>query len=144
MRKLVLGVALLVSCAVGYAGPLQSLNKNQVMKVLGNKTITTIPLNTLQGQLIANNKVSVFFAKDGQLIGRFESKPDNNPQSDEGTWKVNANGQTCVSWKTWTENKPVCVYAYKLANSLLFVNTANKFESMVLTDNIADGNQVGA
>jgi hypothetical protein len=143
MRKLGLAVVLMFGCISSYAESMQALKKNEVVKTLENKTITTIPLTTLHGDLI-DNTATVFFSKDGKLLGRFETKPENNPQSDEGTWKVNANGQTCVSWKSWNDSKQICVYIYKLSNSLIFVNTANKFESMVLSGKIVSGNQVGS
>lgn len=143
MKKLPLTLALLLlSSSFAYAQALQSMDKKQVMKALENKTITTIPLVTLHGNLIPDNTASIFFDKEGKVSGQFSSKPANDPQSDQGTWQVKADGQTCVTWQTWTQNKPICVYAYKLANSIVFVNVDKKFESMVLADNIQSGNQI--
>jgi hypothetical protein len=111
------------------------------MKTLEDKTINTIPLASLHGNLIPNS-VSVYFGKAGKLMGQFANKPENDPQSDQGTWQVKTDGQICVSWKVWTNDKPICVYAYKLANSLVFINTDHKFESMVISENIQSGNQL--
>lgn len=142
MKKFILVFALLTfGCSFSYAASMQSMNKNQVMKVLEDKTITTVPLVTLHDNLTPNT-VTVYFGKKGELVGQFVNKPENDPQSDEGTWQVKADGKVCVSWKVWTKNNPVCVYTYKLANSLVFINTANKFESMVLSNNIQSGNQI--
>jgi len=143
MKKSILIFALLIfSCSMSYAASIQSMDKNQVTNALEDKTITTVPLATLHGNLISNT-VSVYFGKGGKLIGQFTNKPNNDPQSDKGTWEVKANGQVCVQWKVWTNNNPICVYTYKLSNSLVFINTDNKFESMVLFDKIHTGNQVG-
>ncbi len=142
MKKIAITTAiLLASSSLSYAASLQSMDKTLITKALEDKTITTVPLVTLHNSLIANT-VSVYFGKKGQLLGQFTNKPDNDPQNDQGTWQVKADGQVCVSWKVWTNNNPICVYAYKLANSLVFVNTSNKFESMVLSDGIKSGNQV--
>lgn len=142
MKKLSL-ICLLLSfgCSLSYATSLQSLDKNQVMKALENKTITTVPLVTLHGDLIPNT-VTVYFGKDQKLVGQFANKPKNDPQNDVGTWQVKDDGQFCVDWKTWTNNRPTCVYTYKLSNSLVFINSSNKFESMVMTDNIKSGNRI--
>ncbi len=142
MGKLTLVFAFFIfSCSFSYAASLQSMSKNQIMQALEGNTITTVPLVTLHGNLVTNT-ASVYFGKGGQLVGQFANKPDNDSQSDQGTWQAKANGQICVSWKTWTNNNPVCVYTYKLANSLVFINTNNKFESMVLSNSIQSGNQI--
>lgn len=142
MKRLILICALLIcGCSFSYAASIQALNKGQAIKALEDKTITTVPIVTLHGNLISNT-VSVYFGKGKEIIGQFANKPENDPQSDEGTWQVKADGQTCVNWKVWSQKGPTCVYIYKLANGLVFVNTANKFESMVLSDDIKAGNQV--
>lgn len=142
MKKLTVVCGLIaLCCSFSYAASMQSLNKNQVMKTLEDKTITTVPLVTLHGNLVTNT-ATVYFGKKGEVVGEFENKPENDPQSDQGTWQAKADGQICVTWKAWTKDKPTCVYTYKLANGLVFVNTANKFESMVLTNGIQSGNRV--
>jgi hypothetical protein len=142
MKKLALICLLLTfGCSLSYAESIQSLSKNEVLKALENKTITTVPLVTLHGKLVPNT-VSVYFGKQEMLVGKFAEKPKNDPQNDQGTWQVKDDGQFCVSWKVWTNNRPICVYTYKLANSLVFINTDKKFESMVLTDSIQSGNQL--
>lgn len=141
-KNILIAIALLTfGCSYSYAATLQSLDKNQVTKALENKTITTVPLVTLHKHLVPNT-VSVYFGKKGELSGQFANKPENDPQTDQGTWQVKDDGQVCVNWKEWTKNKPTCVYTYKLENSLVFINVDNKFESMALLDKIQSGNQV--
>jgi len=56
------------------------------------------------------DSVTVYFADDETLQGKFAKKPDDEPQEDKGNWSVEADGN---------------------------------FESLVLKDDMASGNQVG-
>lgn len=143
MKKLALwSVILLFSSTLGFAATLKSLNKEQVTSVFQDKTITTIPLLTLNDKLV-NNTITIYLAKDGKMNGQFATKPENDPQSDQGTWLVKTNGALCATWQHMNNQKPICVAVYKLNNSLVLVNAdTNKFESMVLNENIKDGNQM--
>lgn len=143
MKKSVLLSALIILLvsSLGFAATLKSLTKEQVTNAFQDKTITTIPLLTLNDKLV-NNTITVYFAKDGKINGQFATKPDNDPQTDQGTWMVKANGTLCAKWDHMNNQKPICVFVYKLNNSLVFANAdTNKFESMVLNENIKDGNQ---
>lgn len=134
-------LALLVS-NLGFANTLHPLSKDQAMKAFEDKTITTVPMVTLHGKLLDNNPITVFFSKDKQMTGKYANKPENEPQDDKGSWNVKANGVLCVTWQHW-ETAPICVYAYKLADSIIFVNAdTNKFESMVMDDHIQVGNKM--
>ncbi len=142
MKKLALIFFVLsLSSSLGYAATLQSMSKAEITQALEDKTIVTIPVVTLHGNLVSNT-ASIYFGKDGLLVGQFANKPDNDPQNDQGTWQAKANGQVCVNWKVWTNGKETCVYTYKLANGLIFINTNHKFESMALSNNIQSGNKI--
>ncbi len=144
MKKLALlsVVILFFVSPLGFAASMHSLNKEQVTNALQDKTMTTIPLLTLNGKLV-NNTISMYFSKDSKLTGQFANKPDNDPQSDQGTWTIKPNGVLCTTWQHLNKQKPICVFVYKLQNGLVFVNIeTNKFESMALDENIKDGNQV--
>lgn len=142
MKKIIYLCAFaLIYTSFSHAATLQSMNKTQATKALENKTITTVPMVTIDNKLIDNNSVTVYFGKDNEVIGKFATKPENNPQDDKGTWMVKDSGTVCVTWKQWEHNTPICINVYKTSNSLVFINAdTNKFESMVLLNNIKTGN----
>lgn len=144
-KSALLSALVLVSVSsLSFAASLHSLSKDQVMNALQDKTITSIPVITLNGQIINNNTFTGYFGKNGQLSGQLTNAPTNgDPQSDQGTWQVKPNGVTCVTWQHWNQGKPVCIYLYDAKNSLIFINTiSGNFESMVLKNTIQNGNQV--
>lgn len=144
MKKLIVvaSTVLFAISSVAFATSMQSLNKSQVTKSIEDKTITTIPLVTVNGQL-TNNTFTGYFNKNGQLNGQLTNKPDDGPQADQGKWMVKADGALCATWDNWNKGKSICVAVYKLQNGMLFVNTENKkIETMVLDSNIQAGNKI--
>lgn len=144
MKKSVMlvSIVLLSLSAFAFGASMQSLSKAQTTQQIAGKTITTIPLITLNDQLIANSFTG-FFDKNGQMKGQLASKPDNDPQTDEGKWIVKPDGTLCATWQHWHQNKPICVSIYKLTNGMLLVNQHNKkIETLILKENIKDGNQL--
>jgi len=134
-------IALLFS-GITFAASMQSLSQNALNDQLKNKTITTIPLVTLNGALI-NNTFTGFFAADGKLQGQLNNAPSNGPKADTGSWMVKANGALCATWNHWNDNKPLCVLVYKVNNGMVFINEDNqKLETIILDDNIRSGNQI--
>lgn len=145
MKKLQLAstIALLFVTSLCFATNLESLNKAQVTKQVQGNTITTVPMATLQGKLLNNNPVTVFFDKNGSVRGQFAEKPADSDQTDTGTWKVSADGTLCATWQHWDNSKPICVQVYNLNNALVFVNAKNKkFETMIMMENIKSGNKM--
>lgn len=147
MKKIGL-ISAVILCAistVSFGANLSALNKNQIMKDMEDKTMSTVPLVTLNNQLTSNT-VTFYFGKEGKMMGQFATKPDNNdPQNDTGTWKVSSNGTLCVEWQHWNNASPICVNVYGLNNGYLFVNTkTHNFESMALKDSVKGGNQLSS
>jgi len=132
---------LLALSTLNYASTISSLNKSEAMNTLGDRTMTTISAATLNGKVIPNSFTG-YFAKDGTMNGGFVNKPDDAPQTDKGTWKVSNDGKVCVTWEQWFNGKEQCVYLYQLTNGLLIINTDKGFESLVLKDDLKDGNQM--
>ncbi len=132
---------LLSISSISFAASIQSMNKEQITKTMAGKTITTIPLTTLNGQLM-NNSFTGFFDKNGTVTGQFANKPENTVQNDQGTWKVKSNGTLCTMWHNWDGGKEVCMHVYKLNNGLVFVNEGNRIETIILDTNIQTGNQM--
>ena len=142
VRKVIILFSLLMSvCSLSFAASLQSLDQKGATNALQDKTITTIPLATLKDRLIMT-RVSIYFGADGKVVGKFARKPDNYPQSDMGTWKVQHDGQVCVNWPHWNDGKDMCVYVYNMKNSLVFANPNGYFDSLVLDRFIKSGNHV--
>lgn len=145
MKKLILlfsALSLLTFSSLSSAASLPSQNKMEVTKQFQDKTISTIPLVTINDTLV-NNTFTGYFAKDGTVKGQFATKPDNADISDTGKWKVNSDGSICVTWDHWYENKPICVMTYKVANGLILINQKTKnFETMILSAQSKQGDQL--
>lgn len=135
-------VAIAVLSSVSFAATINSLNKNELNQFLADKTITSVPVITMNNQLTPNTFMG-YFAKDGTINGKLVTQPDNGPQADAGKWNIESNGNLCVTWQHWNNNKPICVSAYKVANGLMLVNTeSHDFETLLLSADIKSGNQL--
>lgn len=135
-------IALTAFSPITLAQSLHSLDKKQVMDMISDKTITTIPLVTLDKQLTTNT-FKGFFDKSGTLTGQLASKPENGPQTDTGTWTVKSNGTLCATWNNWNQKQPICVSVYQVKNGLIFINADSKdLETLVLSPDIKSGNQL--
>lgn len=140
MKKFLSAVCILsVIPSLGFATTLTSLKKEEIIKALSDKTITTIAAVHLNGQLI-DNVFSGYLSKDGKFTGKFEKKPADAPQSDAGSWRASSDGLFCYKWDHWFENKEKCLSVYKVHNGLLFISPTVGFESVVIDKNIQSGN----
>ncbi|AHE66226.1 hypothetical protein [Legionella oakridgensis] len=141
MKKAIAISAVLFSYSA-FAETLTSLSKEEVLSTFQGKTIKSIPLANLDNRLIADSFMG-YFDKNGQITGKFTKKPQgNDPQTDDGTWRVKDDGTLCVTWKHWFNSKEVCALTYPLGNGYLFVNPDNNnFESLIHKD-IKSGNQI--
>ncbi|WP_133127929.1 hypothetical protein [Legionella nagasakiensis] len=142
-KSIVLSAALLPLISYSsFAMSLQSLNKDQLIKTFQGNTVTTVPLTTLDDQLVSN-AISVYLDKDGKSQGKYANPPkDEEPQTDQGTWTAKNDGTFCITWQHWNDGKQGCVFVYKLGNGYLIVNSENNnFESIVLKD-VQYGNQL--
>jgi len=143
-KQLVLSIALFSLSSLSLATSLSSLNSTQAKNALSDKTITTVSEVTLNGNLVENSFTG-YFNKDGTMTGKFANAlSDGTPQTDKGTWKVGTNGQFCITWQTWDHGQQRCVTFYKLNNALLVIGPGNKFETLILDNNIQNGNQMSA
>jgi hypothetical protein len=141
MKKLLIATALLSLSTMSFGTALHSMNKTQVMSFLGNKTITTVPLTTLNSTLIRNSFTG-FFNQNGTMSGQFERNPGNGgPKKDRGHWMVKSDGLTCITWQHWDKGQEKCMTMYQLSNSLLVVGPSHNFETMILNNNVKSGNR---
>lgn len=126
----------------GIAATINSLNKQELNNIISDKTISTVPVITMDNQL-TQNSITVYFGKDGKITGKLTNQPANGPQNDTGTWKIEANGALCVTWQHLNNATPICVTAFKVANGLILINDKNHgFETVLLSGDIKAGNQV--
>lgn len=134
---------LLAAPAISVAGPgtLSPMTKEQITTAFSDKTIKTISAATLDGTVISDSFMG-YFSKDGKSTGRFAKKPNNEPQNDTGTWRVDDNGQFCFKWDHWNKAQDKCVTLYELNNSYLVVNQNNGFESLILKKEMTSGNNM--
>ncbi len=141
MKKLLLLPVLLSISTIGFAASLSPMNKATATSELTDKTITTISAVTLNGKVISDTFTG-YFGKDGKMNGKLASKPADGPQTDQGSWKITADGKVCVTWQSWNNGQEKCVSFYKLSNALLIVNANNGFESLALDNDIQSGNRM--
>ena len=122
------------------------------LKIIYTHRIEKLPLVDSSGRLaglitkqdIIKRQTFKNAAKDGKANGSFESKPENEAQTDTGTWKVDSTGKFCYKWNNWDSGKEKCLSIYKLSNGFLVINGENGFESMILSEQIKSGNQMKA
>lgn len=141
LKQASLALSLIFVSSLGYAATLTSMKKDEVMTTFSDKTVTTVSAATLDGTVISDSFTG-YFSKDGKATGKFANKPNNNPQNDTGTWKVNPDGKFCFKWDHWDNGKEECVSIYKLSNSYLIINEDNGFESLILSKDIQSGNSM--
>lgn len=142
MKKIAIISLAVVMSTAGFAASMNSLNKNELTNMISDKTITSVPLITMDNQLTPNTFTG-YFGKDGTINGKLSNQPENGPQADNGTYKINADGSLCVTWQHWNNTSPICVSAYKVGNGLMLVNTkSHDFETLLLSSDIKTGNQI--
>jgi hypothetical protein len=144
MKKIAIVSAIAVAAisTVSFANAINSLKQNELKQILTDKTISSAPVITMDNHLTPNT-FSGYFAKDGTINGKLANQPDNGPQADAGKYKIEANGNLCVTWDHWNNQKPICVSAYKVGNGLMLVNTeSHDFENLLLSSDIKAGNQL--
>lgn len=143
MKKalILLAASMVAVSSVSFAQSIHSLSKDQVTKMFADHTFTTLPVTTLNGDVM-NNTFTGYWGNDGKMKGSFANKPDNDPQSDDGTWMVKNDGSLCATWSHWDNGKQVCVHAYETKNAVIFINAENKLETIVLINDIKSGNQL--
>ncbi len=144
MKKSALSVLVLwFVSTLCFAAPLNSLSKDQVIQNLQDKTLTLVPLMTSDGALI-NNSITAYFSPQGQVTGKVATKFDeDDPQLDQGTWVVDADGMLCTTWQHWDIKRAICVVMYEFDNGFIFVDPkTNKVQMIAFKINTETGNQV--
>ena len=137
MKKtaIALGAALIAVSSLGFAATLNSLDKDQVKQAFVNKTYTSIGITHLNDQSI--HDIFVGSMDDmGKIHGKFSHAPPQGPQSDEGVYTIKDDGQICITWQHWQQNKEFCVYVYGTNNAYVLVDVNNTFHTVFLKTDV--------
>jgi len=105
----------MMTCSIGYAATLPSLNKSEFVKAFVNKTSSSIATDNLNGQTI-DNTFSMFLDDHGNIIGKMSHKPENEPQTDKGKYVIQKDGTAYITWQNWDGAKKLCFHAFDTQN----------------------------
>ncbi|MCX7120964.1 MAG: hypothetical protein NTZ67_04215 [Gammaproteobacteria bacterium] len=134
-------VTLTTLSTVSFGLTLHSMKKAQVIKAFVNNTATTIPTASLDGKMI-QNIISVFLDKKGNIFGRMESKPENEPQSDQGTYIIKNNGTLEITWQHWDNNKTLHAHFFNTKNAYITIDNDTVFHTVFMKAQIQAGNHL--
>lgn len=114
------------------AATLQSLPKDKVMQLLQSKSISTMPLTTLNSKQMCSTWTGEF-SEDGKVKATMDPKPSDAVAMDNGTWTVSEDGLLCITWQKWKaeSNHKGCVYLYEVQNGYLVMLDDGKIESII-------------
>lgn len=146
MKKIFSGFiisSLLAMSNSSFADTLKPLTKTQVKNAFINKTITSVPIDILNGQAIANNFIA-FLDDKGNIYGKLAQKPEHAMQTDKGAYTINNDGSVCITWQHWDDEKKFCFNVYDTKNAYLSIDQNNVFHTAFLKDLIQPGNQITA
>lgn len=140
IRELVFLASISLS-SFGVAATLQAMNKTQMEQAFIKKTLTSIPVDNLNGIDIANT-FSIFLDNQGHAIGRFSNKPSNEPQVDEGVYRIKENGTLYLTWRHWDGAKELCAHFYNTQNAYIGIDCTNVFHTLFMKSAARPGNHL--
>ncbi len=130
---------LLASGSVSFASTLNSLNKEQFIKAFVNKTAVSIPTDNLNGRTIENT-FSMFMDDKGKVIGKMSIKPADEPQTDTGSYSIDADGTAYITWKHWDGAEKLCFHVFDTSNTYISVGCDKVFHTAFMKEEIKSGN----
>lgn len=128
----------LTASTLAFAATLSSLDKDQVTHAFVNKSFTSIATVRINSQEITD----VFTGKmddQGKIQGKFQHKPTQGPQMDQGVYTIKDNGQLCITWDHWEntkDEKAFCVYTFDTKNAYIMVGNDNVFHTIFMKADI--------
>lgn len=127
-----------------HVATIRSMTKEQVLKIVQNQTLISIPWTTL-GKEFFPDSLAIYYGYNNKAHAKLNNKPmTNDPQIDLGIWTVDEDGKLCITWNYWYQSLPSCTYLYDAKNSIIFLDAENTFVSLVPKTNIKSGNQLDA
>lgn len=143
MKKSVVFISTLVASQTVLSAGLESLNKQQLQAAIVNKTVVSIPSNVFSSHGQEVTQAFSFYLDDkGNMKGQFAAKPKNDPQSDVGTYKIDADGSVHTTWQHWYGGKTLCWHFYDAANAYIALECNKIFHTAYLKNEIKEGDQL--
>ncbi len=127
------------SCLFG--ATLKSIGKKQVEEAFINKTAVSIPTDNLNGKTIENT-FSMFLDTQGQIFGTMSQKPENEPQTDQGVYRIANDGSMYITWNHWDGAKKICARFFETQNAIISIDCDNIFHTVFMKESIQSGNQL--
>lgn len=95
---------------------------------------SVIPGNTVSGELNAldNTEYYAFYTDDGEVSARIPSADEE----DSGTYRITDEGEVCVKWARWLDQKENCGHWYRDGKKIKIFDDGG---SLALTAEIRDG-----
>ena len=127
--------------SLGVSATLQSMNKAQFKEAFINNTFVSIATDNLNGRTI-DNTFSMFLDDKGNIWGKMSSKPENEPQTDQGTYSIADDGTFYITWQHWDGAKPLCGHVFYTENAYISVDCDNIFHTAFMKETIKSGNHL--
>jgi hypothetical protein len=143
MKKLLLLITMLAISPLALCATLQSLNKKQLNDAFVNKTAVSINYDDFHGHPLGAS-FSYYLDGKGNIIGKLSQKPENEPQTDTGTYYLKADGTGYFTWKHWYGGKKICFRIFNTKNAYISVDCQNQFHTVYMKKDIQSGNQIGS
>ena len=126
---------------LSYAQTLESMDAKQLQQLLINKTLTSIPVDNLNGKDIANT-FSFVFDGHGHALGKLAIKPQGEPQIDKGHYEIKEDGTVYLTWQHWDGAKQLCAHFFDTQNAYLAIDCSNVFHTVFMKTAIKPGNAI--
>ena len=134
-------MTIVASSQTAFSATLNSLTKEQLTNTLINNTVVSIATDVFNGQIVPNT-FSYFLDDKGNMQGKFGEKPKNEPQTDIGNYKIEADGRVLCTWKHWYNGKTMCFQIFNTENAYISVDCNNIFHTAYLKSAIKEGNRL--
>ena len=141
MKKSIICIAMLLVSSFAFGATLKSMTKSQVEQALVNKTMTSIPTDNLNGRTIKNT-FSTFLDGQGNIFGKMEQKPVDEPQTDKGAYSIGDDGSVYITWQHWDGAKKLCAHFFETKNAYIAIDCENVFHTVFMKEAIQSGNHL--
>lgn len=144
MKKLNLAILftlLITANSLCLAATLHPINKAQFEKYFINRTFQSIPTDNLNGRTI-NNTFSMYLDNQGNIYGKMAQQPENEPQTDQGTYTITSDGTFYITWQHWDNAKKLCGHVFNTKNAYISVDCDNVFHTAFMKDASQPGNHL--
>lgn len=139
-KRIILAIFVLgLTSSFAYAAILHSINGTQFKHAFIGKTCTSIATDNLNGRTI-DNTFSMFMDNNGNIMGKMSHKPDNESQTDKGTYTVKQDGTFYITWQHWDGGQKLCGRIFDTKNAYISADCNNVFHTVFMKAAIESGN----